>query len=118
MVGSGGNRPRFWKLRSEHAQAISNIPVRLSIMWNSYASLSNTKSWAVGQIESLIRTVSYLGVDESIDFDQNKEQVKLQAGDVLLVCSDRVYNSLNDAEIIEALQHHPDAMKATAQGNR
>ncbi|MGZ8884837.1 MAG: PP2C family protein-serine/threonine phosphatase, partial [Halobacteriota archaeon] len=58
--------------------------------------------------------VSYLGVGESIDFDQNKGPVKLQPGDVLLVCSDGVHNALNDAEIIEALQPS-DAMKA-AQG--
>lgn len=55
--------------------------------------------------------VSYLGVGEDIAFDRNKLPVKLQSGDVLLVCSDGVYNGLSDAEIIEALQHS-DAMKA------
>ena len=55
--------------------------------------------------------VSYLGVGENMDVDQNKGPVKLQSGDVLLMCTDGVYNALNDAEMIEALQH-PDAMKA------
>lgn len=55
--------------------------------------------------------VSYLGVGDNMDFDQNKLPVKLQSGDVLLVCSDGVYNALSDAEIIDALQHS-DAMKA------
>ena len=55
--------------------------------------------------------VSYVGVGENIDVDHNEGLVKLQSGDVLLICSDGVYNALNDAEIIEALQQ-PDAMKA------
>lgn len=55
--------------------------------------------------------VNYLGVGENIEFDQNKQPVKLQSDDVLLVCSDGVYNALNNAEIIEALEHS-DAMKA------
>lgn len=58
--------------------------------------------------------VSYLGVGENIDFDQNKGPVKLQSGDVLLICSDGVYNDLNDAEIIESLRHS-DAMKAALE---
>jgi len=58
--------------------------------------------------------VSYLGVGEIIDVDQNKLPVKLQSGDVLLICSDGVYNALNDAEIIEYLQHS-DAMKAALE---
>ena len=55
--------------------------------------------------------VSYLGVGENMDVDQNKGPVKLQSGDVLLMCTDGVYNALSDAEMIEALQH-PNAMKA------
>jgi PPM family protein phosphatase len=54
--------------------------------------------------------VSYLGVGENMDVDQNKRPVKLQSGDVLLMCTDGVYNALSDAEMIEALQH-PNAMK-------
>lgn len=54
--------------------------------------------------------VSYLGVGENMDVDQNKVPVKLQSGDVLLMCTDGVYNALSDAEMIEALQH-PNAMK-------
>ena len=57
---------------------------------------------------------SFLGIGESIDFDQNKNPVKLQSGDSLLVCSDGVYNALNTTEIIEALQHS-NAMKAAKE---
>ena len=49
--------------------------------------------------------VSYLGVGENMEVDQNKGLVKLQSGDVLLMCTDGVYNALNEAEMIEALQH-------------
>ena len=55
--------------------------------------------------------VSYLGVGENMDVDQNKGPVKLQTGDILLMCTDGIYNALSDAEMIEALQH-PDTMKA------
>ncbi len=55
--------------------------------------------------------VSYLGVGEGIEVDKNELPLKLQADDVLLICSDGVYNSLSEAEIIDSLQHH-DPMKA------
>ncbi len=58
--------------------------------------------------------VSYLGVGEYINFDRNKQPVKLQSGDVLLLCSDGVFNALNDAEIIDALRD-PNAMKAALE---
>lgn len=55
--------------------------------------------------------VSYLGLGEDLAFDRNKLPVKLQSGDVLLVCSDGIYNSLNETEIIETLRC-ADPMKA------
>ena len=58
--------------------------------------------------------VSYLGVGEKIKVDKNVLPMKLRVGDVLLVCSDGLYNSLNEAEFIEALQI-PNAMKAAKE---
>ncbi len=58
--------------------------------------------------------VNFLGADETISFGQNKAAFKLQASDVLLLCSDGIYNVLNEDEIIDALSC-VEAMQAATE---
>ena len=55
--------------------------------------------------------VSYLGIGEPLQIDKNELPVKLQLDDVLLICTDGLYNALTDDEFDEALEN-TDAMKA------
>lgn len=55
--------------------------------------------------------VSYLGVGEPLQIDKNELPVKLQPNDVLLICTDGLYNALTADDFEEALAN-TDAMKA------
>jgi tetratricopeptide (TPR) repeat protein len=55
--------------------------------------------------------VSFLGIGENIKVDGNTHSSKLKVDDVLLICTDGLYNPLTEAELIESLQNS-DAMKA------
>lgn len=55
--------------------------------------------------------VSYLGIGESLQIDKNEIPIKLQTDDVLLICTDGLYNSITEDDIYEALINN-DAMEA------
>lgn len=55
--------------------------------------------------------VSYLGVGEPLQIDKNELPVNLQHDDVLLICTDGLYNALTADDFEEALANL-DAMKA------
>ncbi len=42
---------------------------------------------------------SYLGLPELLEIDQNKEPLSIETGDQLMLCSDGLYNTLNEDEI-------------------
>ncbi|MFI3187626.1 MAG: protein phosphatase 2C domain-containing protein, partial [Methylococcaceae bacterium] len=58
--------------------------------------------------------VSYLGVGEDMAFEQNERPVKLHPGDTVFICSDGIYNTLDEAEIAGALQL-AEAMKSAQE---
>ena len=55
--------------------------------------------------------VSYLGIGNQLQINSNEHPMKLLNDDVLLICTDGLYNALNCDEITEALQNS-DAMRA------
>jgi len=50
--------------------------------------------------------ISYIGMDELALIDCNRNPFLLESGDIVLLCSDGLYRSLGDADILEVLARH------------
>lgn len=53
--------------------------------------------------------ISYLGVGNMEYYDVSQEPLRLMNGDVVLVCSDGVFSSMNDLEMINAINNSRNA---------
>ena len=58
--------------------------------------------------------VSFIGVGDTIQIDRNTSSISLKINDVILLCTDGVYNSLSTEEISDILLI-PDAMKTAKE---
>lgn len=50
---------------------------------------------------------SFVGLNQIRHVDSNRQPLPLQDGDVIVLCSDGIYGSLTDAEIMACLAHEP-----------
>jgi len=59
--------------------------------------------------------ISYLGVDELVLIDSNLNPFALEPGDTILLCSDGLYRSLGESDIMEVLERHKDDIVESAR---
>jgi len=52
--------------------------------------------------------ISYLGVDVLTLIDSNRNPFSLEPGDTVLLCSDGLFRSLDESEIVEVLERHSE----------
>jgi len=59
--------------------------------------------------------ISFLGIDKLKIIDSNKNPFLLEPGDIILICSDGLYRSLNEHEIMSVIKRHSDNIEECAR---
>jgi len=59
--------------------------------------------------------ISYLGIDDLKIIDCNRNAFILKPGDIILLCSDGLYRSLCEADIMDVIQRHGDDIEECAR---
>ena len=59
--------------------------------------------------------ISYLGLERLEILDYNSKAFILEAGDIVLLCSDGLYRSLDDSEILDIMERHSDNIEECAR---
>ena len=59
--------------------------------------------------------ISYLGINKLWLIDSNQKPFVLEPGDIVLLCSDGLYRSLSDRDIMDIIQRHCDDIEECAR---